>query len=76
MIEIHANSITLKGAEKRPIVLFGAWPHEVKIFTKPEELAEWERRARAILGPQVTAQALLAGGGCCCGTDGGMCDSD
>ena len=76
MIEISANSVTVGGAGQRPIVLLGAWHHEVKILKTPEELAEWERRVEGILGQKVSAQAMLQGGGCCCGSGGGMCDTD
>ena len=76
MIEVQGNSVTVRGGERRPIVLIGAWPHEVKILREPQELAEWERRVQGILGPEVTARAVMAGGGCCCGSEGGMCDTD
>lgn len=70
------GEISIKFAGKRPIVSFGAWPHEVKILTAPEELEEWERRVSAILGVEISAKAIIQGGGCCCGGGGGMCDQD
>jgi hypothetical protein len=76
MINITKNSISITSSHKRPVVLFGAWSHEVRILKTEEELVEWERRMEAIVGTKVSAQAMMAGGGCCCGTSGGMCDSD
>ncbi|KVE29944.1 hypothetical protein WI93_09035 [Burkholderia vietnamiensis] len=61
----------------KPIVMIGAWPHDVKLLETPEELAEWERRMEAFTGVKHDAKAIIAGGGCCCGGDGdGMCDQD
>lgn len=76
MIEVSKDSVTISGKGSRPIVMFGIWPHEIKILNTPEELAAWERRAEAILGYKVDAKAVIQGGGCCCGGGGGMCDSD
>ena len=74
MSDIHSVTISAKG--KRPIVLFGAWESEIKILNSPEELAEWERRAEAILGVKISSSEIIAKGGCCCGGGGGMCDED
>ena len=76
MIEVQANAVSVKGTQKRPIVLFGAWHKDVNVLKTPEDLAEWERRVQGILGPETSAKAVLAGGGTCCGSEGGMCDAD
>ena len=71
--EVEAIQISYKGV--RPVVMIGAWPHDVKILQTPEELAEWERRMEAFTGVKYDAHAIVRGGGCCCG-GGGMCDND
>lgn len=76
MIQVTKDSVTISGKGRRPIVMFGAWEHELKILKTPEELAEWERRAEAVLGYKVDSKVVIQGGGCCCGGGGGMCDSD
>ena len=69
------GSVAVKYLGAKPIVMVGAWPHDVKMLTSPADLAEWERRMEAFTGVKYSAKDVIAGGGGCCGGDGdGMCD--
>lgn len=48
----------------------------VKYFKTPEEITEWERLMREEVGLAISGNDLIAAGGSCCGTGGGMCDAD
>lgn len=76
MVEVKSDSVTISKKGGRPIVMFGVWPHEVKVLNSPDELAAWEKRAELILGYKVDAKTVIQGGGCCCGGGGGQCDTD
>jgi hypothetical protein len=47
-----------------------------KYYRTPEEIKEWEARVLNEAGLVIDGNALIAAGGSCCGTDGGMCDSE
>jgi hypothetical protein len=47
-----------------------------KYYKTPEEIKEWEERVRNEVGLVIDGNELLRAGGSCCGTDGGMCDSE
>ncbi|WP_143518126.1 hypothetical protein [Pseudomonas sp. PIC25] len=47
-----------------------------KYYKTPEEIAQWERRMYEEVGLRIDGNALIASGGSCCGTGGGMCDAD
>ncbi len=71
----NVGSVTVEYSGTKPVVMVGAWPHDVKMLTEPEELAEWERRMLAFTGVKYDAKRFIQGGGSCCGGDGdGMCD--
>ncbi len=76
MSDGNSYSITVTAKGKRPIVMVGAWEHEIKVLKSDQELAEWERRIEALLGEKVDAKEVMRRGGCCCGGGGGMCDYD
>lgn len=70
------NKIEISYTGVKPIVMLGAWSHDIKILSSKEDLNEWERRMEALTGIKYDAQEILASGGCCCGGGGGMCDND
>ncbi|MES2127101.1 MAG: hypothetical protein V4463_07505 [Pseudomonadota bacterium] len=73
--EEQAGKVTVEYKGKRPVVMVGAWQHDVKILKTPDELAEWERRMEAFTGVKQDARKFMEGGGSCCGGDGdGMSD--
>ena len=47
-----------------------------KYYKTPEEIAEWEKIMLEEVGLKIDGNALIASGGSCCGTGGGMCDAD
>ncbi|ETX09205.1 MAG: hypothetical protein ETSY2_00870 [Candidatus Entotheonella gemina] len=47
-----------------------------RYFKTPEEIEEWERLMREEVGLAISGNELIASGGSCCGTRGGMCDAD
>ncbi|MDL0438227.1 hypothetical protein [Stutzerimonas frequens] len=50
---------------------------EIKEYYKtPEEIARWEKKMLDEVGLKIDGNALIKGGGSCCGTGGGACDAD
>lgn len=47
-----------------------------KYYKTPDEIAEWEKLMLDQVGLKVDGNAIIAGGGSCCGTGGGSCDAD
>ena len=47
-----------------------------KYYKTPEEIKEWEKLMREEVGLEINGNDLIAAGGSCCGTGGGMCDAD
>ena len=65
---LHKNA-TKKGYDVSNIEI-------TKYFKTPEEIAEWEKLMREEVGLEIDGNMLIAAGGSCCGTGGGMCDAD
>ena len=47
-----------------------------RYFKTTEEIKEWDRLMREEVGLAISGHDVIAAGGSCCGTDGGMCDAD
>lgn len=48
----------------------------VKYYKTPEEIKQWEEMMLNEVGLKIDGNDLIAAGGSCCGTGGGMCDAD
>lgn len=47
-----------------------------KYYKTPDEITEWEQIMLREVGLKIDGNALIAAGGSCCGTKGGMSDAE